>query len=90
MSATIKGGVISLATFNGDAGLQVRHSASALALSGQMLGFTVALMASASWLMIATRNAWPVSTTYSIVSALAGVGVAAGGSGAVTWGWNVR
>lgn len=38
--------------------------------------------------MIATKNSWPVSTTYSIVSALAGVGVAVGGAGAVQWGWN--
>jgi solute carrier family 20 (sodium-dependent phosphate transporter) len=38
--------------------------------------------------MIATNRSWPVSTTYSIVSALAGVGVAIGGKDAVTWGWN--
>lgn len=38
--------------------------------------------------MIATYNSWPVSTTYSIVSALAGVGVALGGKDAVSWGWN--
>lgn len=47
-----------------------------------------ALTCSAIWLMIATRNSWPVSTTYSIVSALAGVGVAVGGPKAVQWGWN--
>lgn len=38
--------------------------------------------------MIATRYSWPVSTTYSIVSALASVGVALGGPNAVQWGWN--
>jgi sodium-dependent phosphate transporter len=38
--------------------------------------------------MIATRKSWPVSTTYSIVSALAGVGVALDGPKAVQWGWN--
>ncbi|PBK63188.1 sodium:inorganic phosphate symporter [Armillaria solidipes] len=54
----------------------------------QLLGFTVALCCSATWLMIATRNSWPVSTTYSIVSAVAGVGVAVGGKDAVQWGWN--
>lgn len=53
-----------------------------------MLGFTCALVVSASWLMVCTRLSWPVSTTYSIVSALAGVGVAAGGADAVNWGWN--
>jgi sodium-dependent phosphate transporter len=38
--------------------------------------------------MIATRYSMPVSTTYSIVSALAGVGVALGGARSVQWGWN--
>lgn len=53
-----------------------------------MLAFTCALAASATWLMIATKNSWPVSTTYSIVAALAGAGVAAGGPSGVQWGWN--
>lgn len=75
VAGTIKNGIISLSVFRGNAGVQ-------------MLGFTCALVASATWLMIATINSWPVSTTYSIVSALAGVGVALGGSGAVQWGWN--
>ncbi len=54
----------------------------------ELLAFTCALVASSIWLMIATRRSWPVSTTYSIVSALAGVGVAIGGPNAVNWGWN--
>ncbi|GMK58263.1 hypothetical protein CspeluHIS016_0502950 [Cutaneotrichosporon spelunceum] len=75
VSGTIKNGIISLSVFKDNAGVQ-------------MLGFTCALVASATWLMIATKNSWPVSTTYSIVSALAGVGVALGGPGVVQWGWN--
>lgn len=75
VAGTIKNGIISLTVFRSNAGVQ-------------MLGFTCALVASASWLMIATIKSWPVSTTYSIVSALAGTGVALGGSGAVQWGWN--
>jgi len=75
VTSTVKNGIISLATFGGDPALQ-------------MLGFVCAIMASATWLMIATRFSWPVSTTYSIVSALAGVGVAAGGANSVSWGWN--
>ncbi|KIY62110.1 sodium:inorganic phosphate symporter [Cylindrobasidium torrendii FP15055 ss-10] len=75
VSGTIKNGIVDLASFDGNAGVQ-------------LLGFTVALCCSASWLMIATRNSWTVSTTYSIVSALAGVGVAVGGKDAVHWGWN--
>lgn len=75
VAGTIKNGIISLSVFNGNPGVQ-------------LLGFTCALVASATWLMIATKNSWPVSTTYSIVSALAGVGVALGGPKSVQWGWN--
>lgn len=31
---------------------------------------------------------WPVSTSYSIVAAVTGVGVAVGGVHAPSWGWN--
>mgnify|MGYP002477612955 CR=1 FL=1 len=72
---TIKNGIINPSIFQGNAGVQ-------------MLAFTCALVVSASWLMICTRYSWPVSTTYSIVSAVAGVGVAVGGADAVNWGWN--
>lgn len=75
VSGTIKNGIISTTIFQDNAGVQ-------------MLAFTCALMVSASWLMIATRYSLPVSTTYSIVSALAGAGVAVGGASAVQWGWN--
>ena len=54
----------------------------------QLLAFTCAITASASWLMFCTHNSWTVSTTYSIVSALAGSAVALGGGSGVQWGWN--
>ena len=38
--------------------------------------------------MIATRNSWPVSTTYSIICSLAGCGIALNGWQSVQWGWN--
>ncbi|BGP57125.1 hypothetical protein JCM8202v2_004765 [Rhodotorula sphaerocarpa] len=72
---TVKHGIISASAFEGNAGVQ-------------LLAFTCAIVASASWLMVCTRYSWPVSTTYSIVSAVAGVGVATGGADAVNWGWN--
>ncbi|KAK0223966.1 sodium:inorganic phosphate symporter [Armillaria fumosa] len=75
VSGTIKNSIVPIDAFQNNAGVQ-------------LLGFTVALCCSATWLMIATRNSWPVSTTYSIVSAVAGVGVAVGGKDAVQWGWN--
>lgn len=75
VAGTIKNGIISLSVFEDNPGVE-------------LLAFACALVASATWLTIATHNAWPVSTTYSIVSALAGVGVALGGADAVQWGWN--
>ncbi|WVN87684.1 uncharacterized protein L203_102872 [Cryptococcus depauperatus CBS 7841] len=75
VASTVKNGIISLSVFKGNAGVE-------------LLAFTCALAASATWLMIATHKSWPVSTTYSIVSALAGVGVALNGPKAVHWGWN--
>ncbi|TXT04866.1 hypothetical protein VHUM_03949 [Vanrija humicola] len=75
VTGTIKNGIIQLSMFRENAGIE-------------MLAFTCALAASATWLMIATKNSWPVSTTYSIVSALAGVGVAVSGPSGVQWGWN--
>ncbi|GAA5939609.1 Pho89p [Sporobolomyces koalae] len=74
-ASTIKNGIISAKAFQNDAGVQ-------------LLAFTCAIVASATWLMICTKKGWPVSTTYSLVSALAGVGVALEGVGGVQWGWN--
>ena len=50
-----------------------------------MLAMGCAEVASASWLMFATRMGMPVSTTQTIVGALVGVGFATGAG--VTWGW---
>ncbi|MFQ5451377.1 MAG: inorganic phosphate transporter [Nitrospinaceae bacterium] len=48
-------------------------------------GMISALVASAIWLHIASYLGWPVSTTHSIVGAVVGFGMAAGGWGAVSW-----
>ncbi|KAI0392526.1 phosphate transporter [Xylariaceae sp. FL0594] len=72
---TIKNGIIPVEAFRGDAGVQ-------------MLAFTCALVAASSWVMWCTRNSTHVSSTYSLVSAVAGVGVAVVGAGKVKWGWN--
>ncbi|KAI5477868.1 hypothetical protein MNV49_005853 [Pseudohyphozyma bogoriensis] len=72
---TIKNGIIPLTVFQNNAGVQ-------------MLAFVCALVASSVWLTICTRYSFTISTTYSIVSAVAGVGIAIGGTDAVNWGWN--
>ena len=51
-----------------------------------MLGLLAALLASAFWVFFATWSQFPVSTTHSIVGALIGFGIVAGGFGAVKWG----
>ena len=73
--STIKNGIVPAAIFEDNAGLQ-------------LLGFVNAIFISSVWLTIATRLQFPVSTTYSIVSAIAGVGIALGGWDAPQWGWD--
>jgi len=50
------------------------------------LGMACALLASALWLHLATWFGMPVSTTHSIVGAVAGFGIVAAGFGSVYWG----
>jgi sodium-dependent phosphate transporter len=64
---TIKNGIIPTAAFKNDAGVQ-------------MLAFTCALAAASSWVMWCTRHSAHVSSTYSLISAVAGVGVATVGA----------
>ncbi|GAB7328343.1 hypothetical protein MBLNU13_g00335t1 [Cladosporium sp. NU13] len=72
---TIKNGIIPNSAFEGNAGVQ-------------MLAFTCALAAASSWVMWCTRHSAHVSSTYSLISAVAGVGVALAGADKVQWGWN--
>ncbi len=48
-------------------------------------GMIAALLAASIWLHIASYLGWPVSTTHSIVGAVVGFGVVAGGLDAVHW-----
>ncbi|RAH59459.1 sodium/phosphate symporter [Aspergillus piperis CBS 112811] len=72
---TIKNGIIPNSAFQGNAGVQ-------------MLAFTCALAAASTWVMWCTRHSAHVSSTYSLISAVAGVGVATVGASHVQWGWN--
>ena len=49
-------------------------------------GMLGALLAAASWLAIASKNGWPVSTTHSIVGAVVGFAAVGIGIDAVNWG----
>jgi sodium-dependent phosphate transporter len=72
---TIKNGIIPATAFKGDAGVQ-------------MLAFTCALAGASMWVMWCTRHSAHVSSTYSLISSIAGVGVATVGAAKVQWGWN--
>jgi inorganic phosphate transporter, PiT family len=73
VTSTIRKGIV-------DAGL--------LASSPELLiyGMLAALLAAGTWLAIASRNGWPVSTTHSIVGAIVGFAAVGIGMDAVQWG----
>ena len=51
-----------------------------------VMGMLAALLAAGVWLLVASRNGWPVSTTHSIVGAIVGFAIAGIGMDAVLWG----
>jgi solute carrier family 20 (sodium-dependent phosphate transporter) len=74
-ASTIKNGIIPLSAFQDNAGVQ-------------LLAFACASGGAATWVMWCTRHNAHVSSTYSLVSSIAGVGVATVGASGVQWGWN--
>jgi PiT family inorganic phosphate transporter len=51
-----------------------------------LIGALSALLAAALWVSFATWKSLPVSTTHSIVGAMIGFGIMAGGFGVINWG----
>lgn len=74
-ASTIKNGIIPNSAFKGNAGVQ-------------LLAFACASAGASIWVMWCTRHNAHVSSTYSLISSLAGVGIATVGAGSVQWGWN--
>ncbi|KAG5984840.1 hypothetical protein E4U55_003058 [Claviceps digitariae] len=74
-ASTIKNGIIPLTAFQGNPGVQ-------------LLAFTCAAAGASLWVQWCTRHSAHVSSTYSLISAIAGVGVATVGASGVQWGWN--
>jgi solute carrier family 20 (sodium-dependent phosphate transporter) len=74
-SSTIRYGIIPIEAFQGDAGVQ-------------LLAFACASAGAALWVQWCTTHSAHVSSTYSLVSSIAGVGVATVGASGVNWGWN--
>ncbi|KAK0655029.1 putative sodium/phosphate symporter [Cercophora newfieldiana] len=74
-ASTIKNGIIPSSAFGTNAGVQ-------------LLAFACSSAGASIWVMWCTRNSAHVSSTYSLVSSIAGVGVAAVGASKVQWGWS--
>ncbi|KAI6513375.1 hypothetical protein MCOR10_009248 [Pyricularia oryzae] len=72
VTGTIKNGIIDINRFTG--------TPAALVLTMGCVEF-----GSASWLMLATKIGFPVSTTQTVVGALVGAGISSGAQ--VSWGW---
>lgn len=73
VTATIRKGIVDASLLEGSEELLV-------------YGMLAALLAAGTWLLIASRNGWPVSTTHSIVGAIVGFAAVGIGVDAVQWG----
>ena len=73
VTSTIRNGIVDVELFNHEPTLLV-------------LGMLASLVAAGTWLLVASRMGWPVSTTHSIIGAIIGFAIAAVGWSAVHWG----
>jgi PiT family inorganic phosphate transporter len=73
VTSTIRQGIVDVDRFSGTPELLV-------------YGMLASLLAAGTWLLIASRNGWPVSTTHSIVGAIVGFAAVGVGVDAVQWG----
>ena len=75
VTETVRKGIVDLSVFT-----NMENGANIL-----MYGMLASLLAAGVWLQIASYFGWPVSTTHSIVGAIVGFGVIAGGTAGVNW-----
>ena len=80
VTETVRKGIIDLSIFT-----EMENGTSIL-----MYGMLASLLAAGAWLQIASYFGWPVSTTHSIVGAIVGFGIIAGGATGVDWGQIVK
>ena len=78
---TVRKGIVDPAVLASIPGLQPGEPAALV-----VIGMTCALLSAALWLHFSTATGMPVSTTHSIVGAVAGFGVISVGWGNVEWG----
>jgi len=72
VTSTIRKGIVDTTPIAGDPKLLI-------------YGMLAALLAAGTWLLIASKNGWPVSTTHSIVGAIVGFAAVGIGVDAVHW-----
>ncbi len=73
VTATIRKGIIDASSVAGNPDVLV-------------WGMLAALLAAGTWLLIASKRGWPVSTTHSIVGAIVGFAIVGIGISSVQWG----
>lgn len=73
VTETIKSGIIDVTLFSGRPDVLV-------------LGMMAALFSAGSWLLLASKMGWPVSTTHSIIGAIIGFALVTVGAEAIRWG----
>jgi PiT family inorganic phosphate transporter len=78
---TIRKGIVDPAALASLPGMMEGEAAALL-----VIGMSAALLSAAIWLNFATWAGMPVSTTHSIVGAVAGFGIVAAGFSSVNWG----
>lgn len=78
---TVRKGIVDPAAIASLPGMQDGEAAALF-----VIGMAAALLAAAVWLHLATWTGVPVSTTHSIVGAVAGFGIVAAGFSVVNWG----
>jgi len=78
---TVRKGIVNPATFSALPDISVREAAALF-----IIGMMSALIAAGIWLNFSSFLGLPVSTTHSIVGAVAGFGIVGAGISAVNWG----
>lgn len=81
VTETVRKGIVNPVAIANIPGLMEGDAATIL-----ILGMTAALLSAAFWLHFSTKIGMPVSTTHSIVGAVAGFGIVAAGWSSVSWG----
>jgi PiT family inorganic phosphate transporter len=82
LGAVLAGGAVTSTIRKGIVDVELLSGSPELLIYGML----AALLAAAIWLLIASANGWPVSTTHSIVGAIVGFAAVGIGVDAVQWG----